>query len=122
MVNKCIATLAYEVGYLVGDTTTSFLARIKDFLNDRNDDAVFRSGATIWAIASTARLGDSDIPTLGLGEVIKAGATADAYDNKRQFQKSAKYLQTYEYKLGSFIISGNPQLICASVSRYEAYD
>lgn len=122
MVNKVIATLAYEVGFKVGDTSVSFLARIKDFLNDRNDDVLFRSCATLWAIASTARLGDTDIPTLGLGEVIKEGATADAYDAKRQFQKAAKYEQKYEYKLGSFVIAGNPNLIVASVDRYAAAD
>ena len=122
MVNKVLATLAYEAGFLVGDTSTSFLARIKDFLTDRNDDAIFRSGATIWSIASTARLGDTDIPTLGLGEVIKDGAIADAYDAKRQFNKASKYEMKYEYKLGSFIINQPWTLINASVSRYEAYD
>jgi hypothetical protein len=122
MVNKVLATLSYEVGFMVGDTSTTFLARIKDFLNDRNDDAIFRSGATIWSIASTARLGDTDIPTLGLGEVIKVGAISDAYDAKRQPQKAAKFLQAYEYKLGSFIINQPWTLINASVGRYEAYD
>ena len=122
MVNKVLATLAYEAGFLVGDTSTSFLARIKDFLNDRNDDAVFRSGATIWTLATTPRLGDADIPTLGLGEVIKDGAIADAYDAKRQFNKASKYEMKYEYKLGSFIINQPWTLINASVSRYEAYD
>lgn len=122
MVNKVLATLAYEIGYTVGDTSTSFLARVKDYLNDRNDDAIFRSGATIWTLASLARLNDTDIPTLGLGEVIKSGAMADAYDAKRQFQKAAKYEQKFEYKLGSFIMTQPATLINASVGRYEAYD
>lgn len=122
MVNKVLATLAYEVGFKVGDTSPTFLARVKDFLNDRNDDAIFRSGATIWSIASTARLGDTDIPTLGLGEVIKEGALADAWDAKRQYNKAAKHDLKYEYKLGSFIITQPATLINASVSRYEAYD
>lgn len=122
MVNKVIATLAYEIAYKVGDTTSAFLARIKDYLNDRYDDCLFRSGSTIWAISSTARLTDADIPTLGLGEVIKDGATADAYDAKRQFNKASKYEQKYEYRLGSFIITQPWTLICASVDRYAAED
>jgi len=122
MVNKCLATLSYEVGFLVGDTSTTFLARIKDFLNDRYDDVLFRSGSTIWSLVSTGRLTDASIPTLGLGEVIKDGATANAYDAKRQFGKSAKYEQKYEYRLGNFIISQPWTLICASVDRYAAED
>lgn len=122
MVNKVLATLAYEIGWKVGDTSTAFLDRVKDFLNDRNDDAIMRTGATIWTIASLARLSDTDIPTLGLGEVIKDGATADAYDQKRQFQKAAKYEQKYEYRLGTYVTTQPWTLINASVGRYEAYD
>lgn len=122
MVNKCLATIAYEVSYRVGDTTTAFLARIKDFLNDRYDDALMRTQATQWTMASMARLGDSDIPQLGLGEVIKEGATADAWDSKRQYGKSQKHESKFEWKLANFIIAGDWQQINASFSRYAAHE
>ena len=122
MVNKVLATLAYESAFVVGDTSTFFIARVKDFLNDRYDDCLVRIGATAWTTASTARLGDSDIPLLGLGEVIKMGAMADAYAQKRQGQKSAGYEQKYEYKLGTYIMSGDFNRFNCSVGRYDAAD
>jgi hypothetical protein len=122
MVNKVLATLAYEVAFKTGDTTTAFIARIKDFLNDRNDDAILRSGATAWTTASLARLGDTDIPTLGLGEVIKEGALADAWDAKRQYGKSQKHEMKFERKLGNYIMSGDFNRINASVGRYDYHE
>ena len=72
----------------------------------------------MWTMASLSALSSSSVPTLGLGEVIKAGATADAYDDKRQFTKSAKYEKKYDFMLGNFIISGDYNQFLTSFSRY----
>jgi hypothetical protein len=122
MHNKVLATLAYEVSYRVGDTSASFIAKVKDFLNDRYDDVMLRSAATIWTNASTARLGDTDIPTLGLGEVIKEGAIADAWDAKRQFAKSTKFEAKFEFKLANFIISEPFTRFNISIGRYDYHE
>lgn len=118
MLNKALASISYEVGEKVGDTSASFLTRINTDLNDRYSDALMRTGATMWSMASLGALGSSDVPLLGLGEVIKAGAIADAYDAKRAFSKSAKYEKKYDFMLGNFIISGDYNRLLVSFSRY----
>jgi len=118
MQNMALASIASEIGGRIGDTSTTFLAKIKLYLNDRYDNALMRSQATAWTIASTAALADGGIPTLGLGKVIREGATADAYDAKRQFKKAAKFEKKYEYELANYIISGDSNLLNASFSRY----
>ena len=35
MLNKVLASLAFEVAQTVGDTSSSFLTKVKIFLNDR---------------------------------------------------------------------------------------
>lgn len=119
---QVLATIAYECGSLVGDTSTSFLAKIKVFLNDRYDDALMRSGATTWAYGSgatySAALGDTSLPILGLGKVIKQGGISDAWAAKRQFNKAAVYDNKYEFALKNFIISGDYQQFNVSLSRY----
>jgi hypothetical protein len=118
---QALASLAYEVGQNVGDTSTTFLARINGFLNDRYDDALLRSGATSWTGASLSALGDSDIPILGLGKVIKQGATADAWYAKKQYQKATVHDQKYEFALANFVISGDYNTFNISVCRYYDY-
>ena len=113
-----LASIAWEVGGLVGDTSSDFLTKIKTYLNNRYSDALMRSCATMWTMASLAALGDSEIPLLGLGEVIREGATADAYETKRQFNKASRYEQKYEFRLANFIISGDYNRLLASFSRY----
>lgn len=122
MLNQALASLAFEVGDLVGDTSTAFLTRAKRYLNNRYDDVLLRSGATMWTGASTAELGDTDIPTLGLGKVIREGATADAYYAKRQFQKAQTFEQKYEFALANYIISGDYNLFNISMVRHGDYD
>ena len=118
MINTALASTAYEIGAKIGYTDSTFLTKVKTYLNDRYDDALMRSGATMWTMASMAALGDGDVPTLGLGKVIKAGATADAYEDKKQFSKSAKFEQKYEVALANFIISGDYNRFLASFGRY----
>ena len=116
-----LASLAYEVADRVGDTSTTFLTRVKRYLNDRYDDALMRSGISMWTMASTAALGDSDIPILGLGKVIKEGGIADAWDAKRQFAKSAVHENKYEFALANYIISQDYTQFLISMSRYGYY-
>lgn len=122
MQSQVLATIAYEVGSLVGDTSASFLTRIKVFLNDRYDDAFMRCNVTQWTNASSAGMGDSDIPYLGLGKVIKQGAISDAFAAKKQFNKAAVYENKYEFALGNFVISGDWQQFNVSLSRYGYLD
>ena len=123
MQNIALASLAYEVGDKVGDPSTAFTTRVKTWLNERYDDAYMRGAfATTWSLASSAPLGDADIPLLGLGLVIKTGAIADAWDAKRQFTKAAKYETKYEFALGNFIISKPWTQVLASFSRYEYHE
>ena len=88
MQNTALASIAFEIGDKIGDTTTNFTTRIKTFLNDRYDEVLFKIGATLWCIASTATLGDADIPLLGTGMIIRHGATSDAYEKKTIFKSS----------------------------------
>ena len=118
MINKALASISYEIGGLVGDTSSDFMTKVKIYLNDRYSDSLMRTQATMWTMASLGALADSGIPTLGLGEVIKAGATADAYDTKRAFTKSAKYEKKYDFMLSNFIIAGDSNRLLASFSRY----
>lgn len=113
-----LASLAYEVGDKVGDTSDTFLTRVKRFLNDRYDDALMRSGVTMWIMASTGTLGSSDIPLLGLGKVIKEGGLADAWEAKRQFSKASVYESKYEFALANFVISKDYTQFNISMSRY----
>jgi hypothetical protein len=122
MQSIALASIAYEVGYKVGDTSSIFLSRVKAYLNDRYDDCLMRTQATMWSISSTASLADAAIPQLGLGRVIADGATADAYDAKRQFQKAAKYEQKYQWELANFVISQPWTQINASFSRYDFHE
>jgi hypothetical protein len=116
-----LASLAFEVGERVGDTSAAFLTKIKTFLNDRYDDALLRCGATMWSGASLSALGDSDIPLLGLGKVIKEGGIADAWATKRQYNKSTVHEQKYEFALSNYVISQDYTQFNISFSRYEAY-
>jgi len=116
-----LASLAFEVGDMVGDTSTAFLTKTKRYLNNRYDDVQLRSGATAWTGASSATLGDSDIPTLGMGKIIREGATADAYYTKRQFQKATTFEQKYEFALANYIISGDYNLFGTSMVRHGDY-
>ncbi len=118
MQNKALASIAFEIGDKLGDTGSNFLTQVKNFLNERYDDALLKIGATTWSIASTATLGDSDVPLLGLGAIIKHGATSDGYEKKRQFAKAAKSEQKYARSLGDYIISGDPNQFLPSFSRY----
>lgn len=121
MQNIALASLAYEIGEDVGDTTTTFMTKVKRYLNDRYDDALMRSGATMWTGASLSALGDSAYPTLGLGKVIKQGAIADAWYSKRQYQKANVFEQKYEYALANFIISGDYNTFNISMCRHGDY-
>ncbi len=118
---QALATLAYEVGEMVGDTSTTFLSRVERYLNNRYDDALVRTGATIWSLASSASLGSSEIPMLGIGRIIREGATADAYYAKRQFQKAGVFEQKYEFALSNFVIAGNYNTLNLSTARYDDY-
>lgn len=115
---SALASLSYEVGDKIGDTTATFLARVQRWMNDRYDDALMRSGITMWTMASTGTLGSSDMPTLGLGKVIRDGATADALMAKRQYAKAATYETKYETGLANFIISQDFTMFNISMSRY----
>lgn len=118
---QALASLAYEVGDFVGDSSATFLTKCKRYLNNRYDDVMLRSGATVWSGASTAALGDSEMPTLGMGKVIREGATADAFYFKRQFQKGNVFEQKYEFALANYIISGDQNTLNLSFARYESY-
>jgi hypothetical protein len=118
---QALASLAFEVGETVGDTDTGFLTRINRYLNNRYDDALLRSGATTWTGASLASLGAGDIPTLGMGKVIREGATADAFYAKRQFAKAQVFEQKYEFALANFIQSGDYNNFNISMARYDNY-
>ena len=118
---QALASLAYEVSDFVGDTSTTFLTRVKRFLNDRYDDALMRSGISMWTMASTASLGNTDIPTLGLGKVIKEGAIADAWAVKRQYTKAAVHENKYEFALANYIQSQDYTQFNISMSRYGYY-
>lgn len=122
MLQRALASIAFEVGDIVGDTSSAFITRVQRFLNNRYSDVLMRSCATMWTMASRASLGSTDIPTLGMGEIIQAGATADAWETKRQFSKAAKYEQKYDFMLGNFIISGDNNRILASFDRYDFHD
>lgn len=121
MRNQALASLAAEVGDKVGDTSAAFIARIKIWLNDRYEDALLRSGATMWTGASLAALADSDVPILGLGKVIKQGALAEAWEKKRQYKKAGVHEGKYEFALANYIISGDYNLFNISMSRYPTY-
>lgn len=121
MRDLALASLAYEVGDIIGDTSAAFLTRVQRYLNNRYDDAMLRSGATTWTGASLAELSGSDIPVLGLGKVIREGATADGWYAKRQFAKAQTYEQKYEFALANYIISGDYNNFNISMSRYENY-
>jgi hypothetical protein len=121
MLNIALASLAYEVGGKVGDTSSAFMTKIKRWLNDRYEDALLRSGATMWTGASMAALGDSDVPTLGLGKVIKEGAVANAWEAKRQYENAGVHEQKYELALANYIASGDFNLFNISMARYPAY-
>ena len=118
---QALASIAFEVGDEVGDTSTAFLTRIERYLNQRYDDVLLRSGATTWTCASTGTLGSSDIPTLGLGHVIRQGGLADACYAKRQFAKANVFEQKYEFALANFIQSGDYNNFNISMARYEDY-
>jgi hypothetical protein len=122
MLNRALASIAFEVGDLVGDTNTTFLTRVKRFLNNRYSEVLMRSCATQWTMASLASLGDSSIPTLGMGEVIQEGATADAWRAKRNYSKGVFHDNMFEKKLGDFIISGDYNRFNVSLSRYLGHD
>jgi len=121
MLNTALASLAFECADMVGDTSTAFMTKCQRFLNNRYEDALLRIGATMWTGASLAGLGGSDIPLLGLGRVIREGATADAWQTKRQFQKSGLFEAKYEKELAQYICSKDPQLFNISMARYEDY-
>ena len=118
MHNTVLASLAYEVGERVGDTSTAFLTKIKTFLNDRYDDVLLRSCATMWTGASLSALGNSDVPLLGTGKIIKEGAISDAWAAKRQYQKSSVHEGKFNFYLANFIQSGDYQQFNISFSRY----
>lgn len=122
MISKALASLAYETGQRIGDTSSIFLTKIKTYLNDRYSDFQMRVGSTMWCLASTGALGDSDVPMLGAGEVIKLGALADGWEDKRHMNKGAKYNMDYERKLADFIISGQFTQFNISVYRYTAHE
>lgn len=115
---QALASLASEVGDLVGDTSSAFMTKVKNFLNDRYDDALMRSGSTTWTMVSMASLADSGVPLLGLGKVVKEGAIADAWMAKRQYSKAAVHENKYEFALANFIISGDYTQFNVSMSRY----
>ena len=115
---SALASLSYEVGDKIGDTSAAFLARVQRWMNDRYDDALMRTGITMWTMASTAALGSADMPTLGLGKVIRDGATADALLAKRQYAKSDTYETKYETGIANFIISQDFTMFNISMSRY----
>ncbi len=118
MLNKALASIAFEIGNKIGDTSSTYLAKVSVYLNERYSDSLMRSGATIWTMASMAELGASGVPVVGLGEVIKAGATADAYEDKRNFLKSAKFEDKYTFALENYIIAGDQNRFLPSFGRY----
>jgi hypothetical protein len=118
---QALATIAYEVGDFVGDTSTEFMVKVKRYLNNRYEDALLRCGATMWTGASLGTLGDSDIPLLGLGKVIREGATSDALFQKRQYSKATVHDQKYEFALANYIISGDSNQFNISFCRYPTY-
>ena len=118
---QALASLAFEVGENVGDASAAFLVRVERYLNNRYDDALLRSGATMWSGASSASLASAGIPNLGLGKVIREGATADAWYAKRQFAKAEVFERKYEFGLMNFIISGDYQQFNISMARHGDY-
>lgn len=117
---KPYTTIQYNVADMVGDTSATFLTRIDGFLSNRYRDATMRLGATMWSYASLGELNVSSTIN-DIGDIIEIGAIADAWDAKRQFNKSSKYEKKYEYAIANRVISGDCNRFNTSFSRYDYY-
>jgi hypothetical protein len=118
---KTVSDMQTNVGNLVGDTSATFLVKIRTFLNNRYRDAIMRFGATMWSYASLGEVSGAAYFPIDIADVLELGACADAWDVKRQFSKAAKYEQKYEWALANRIIAGDYNMFLTSFYRYAAH-
>lgn len=116
---KTIATIESNVGTMVGDTSANFLAKIRIFVNNRWRDTNTRMNGTMWSYASFGDISGATFFPIDYDDILEIGATADAFNIKRQFSKSSRYEQKYEYALANRIISGDSNRFNISFSRYQ---